>query len=368
MFNPFVLFRSVLLSSVRVGLFIVFALVVGACAPTTSTSQPISITLPPTQAAVVLATAVPTTARPPTDTPTFTPSLTHTLTPTFTLTSTFTQTPTLTLTASDTPIPSPMPTLAPVEFFALARPIASSGVDYVDRSYPYASTGGGNWEVHHGVEFQNPRGTPVLAPDSGTVYYAGTDETNQFGPYLDYYGNVVVITHDFTSPDGLPVFTLYGHLDKVEVETGGRVETGQQIGSVGATGIALGSHLHFEVRVGEPHDFGATRNPELWLFPYRTYGVIVGRVVDNVGNFLPEVEIQVRRAGRSGVYRYVRTYADGGRINSDNLWGENFALGDVPAGDYDVVISDRNGRTHFKQTITVSADRITWVEAVVELP
>lgn len=354
--------------SIRLGLFVLFALAVGACEPSAATTQPLAVTLPPTQAAVALATAAPTTARPPTDTPIFTPTETPTLTPTFTLTSTFTLTPTLTLTASETPIPSPTPTLAPVEFFALARPIASSGVDYVDRSYPYASTGGGNWAVHHGVEFQNPRGTPVLAPAPGSVYFAGEDTDNQFGPYLDYYGNVVVIVHDFRSPDGLPVFTLYGHLDKLEVETGGRVETGQQIGSVGATGIALGPHLHFEVRVGDPNDFGATRNPELWLTPYRTYGMIVGRVVDNAGNLLPEVEIQVRRASRSGVYRYVRSYADNGLINSDNLWGENFTLGDIPGGDYDVVISDRNGRTHFKQTVTVSADRIAWVEAVVELP
>lgn len=358
-------FRSL---SIGLGGGLLFTSVFAACTPATPTAQSVAVTLAPTQAAVVLATAIPTTERPPTETPTLTPSLTPTLTPTFTVTPTLTWTPTLTLTASETPIPSPTPTLAPVEFFALARPIASSGVDYIDRSYPYASTGQGNWEVHHGVEFQNPRGTPVLAPAPGTVYYAGDDSTNLFGPYLSYYGNVVVITHDFKSPDGLPVFTLYGHLDKLEVETGQRIDTGHQIGSVGATGIALGPHLHFEVRVGEPGDFGATRNPELWLHPYRTYGVIVGRVANSAGDLLPEVALQVRRAGRSAVYRYVWSYADNGLINSDNLWGENFTLGDVPAGDYDVIISDRNGKTHFKQTVSVVADRITWVDAVIDQP
>jgi hypothetical protein len=64
----------------------------------------------------------------------------------------------------------------------------------------------------------------------------------------------------------------------------------------------------------------------------------------------------------------VWTYGDNGLINSDNLWGENFTLGDIPAGDYDVIISDRNGKTHFKQTVSVVADRITWVDAVIDQP
>lgn len=336
---------------------IIAGLMLGACAPQQADVQSVSITLAPTQAAAVLASPVP---------PTIAPTFTATPTPSPTLTLTPSRTPSATHTPSITPTASPSPTLTPVAFFPLARPIAGGGTDFVDRSYPYGSTGKGNWEVHHGVEFQNPRGTPVLATAPGEVFFAGDDSATRFGPYTGYYGNLVVILHDFRSPDGVGVFTLYGHLDRVDVEAGARVETGQHLGSVGATGIALGPHLHFEVRLDDPYDFGATRNPEFWLRPYRTYGMIAGRLTDATGAPLPEVEIQIRRAGRSAVYRYITTYADRGQVKPDNLWGENFALGDVPAGDYDVIVSTRDGRVRYRGTQTVIADDIAWVEIVVE--
>jgi murein DD-endopeptidase MepM/ murein hydrolase activator NlpD len=63
------------------------------------------------------------------------------------------------------------------------------------------------------------------------------------------YGNVVAIKH---SQDRS---TLYAHLSSIAVAKGQRVEQGQRIGAVGATGYATGPHLHFEFRVnGEHHD------------------------------------------------------------------------------------------------------------------
>lgn len=333
-------------------IFALLVILVTGCS-TPKEPQAFSVTLVATQGAVAIATAVPSSTPTSTLTPTLTPTLTQTPTPTKTLTPTLTLTPTIT------------PTLAPVALLVLARPISRSGVDYVDRSYPYASTARGNWEVHHGVEFQNPRGTPVLATAPGTIYYAGDDSETLFGPYKGYYGNLVVIQHDFKSPDGMGVFTLYGHLDRVEVETGQRVATGDHVGNIGATGIAVGPHLHFEVRLDNPHDFSATRNPELWLIPYPQHGVIAGRITNKQGNLQHELALQIRRANRATVYRDVWSYVDDPLINSDNLWHENFALGDVPEGDYDVVVGDRNGRIRFKQTITVKSGDITFVDVIL---
>jgi murein DD-endopeptidase MepM/ murein hydrolase activator NlpD len=88
--------------------------------------------------------------------------------------------------------------------------------------------------IHGGLDIAAPLGTPVHAPAEGVVVVAG--------PY-PYYGNVVFLDH------GGGFSTRYGHLAKADVKAGDRVERGDVIGRVGATGLATGSHLHYEVRV-----------------------------------------------------------------------------------------------------------------------
>jgi hypothetical protein len=78
---------------------------------------------------------------------------------------------------------------------------------------------------------------------------------------------------------------------------------------------------------------------------------------------VPEVVIQVRR--RQSVVRYGYSYAEGSCINSDNLWRETFSAGDVPEGDYEVLVAERNGRVRFRQDITVARGKITWVDIVL---
>ena len=47
--------------------------------------------------------------------------------------------------------------------------------------------------------------------------------------------------------------TVYGHLSRIDVQKGQRVEQGDGIGAVGSTGWSTGPHLHFEFRVNGAH-------------------------------------------------------------------------------------------------------------------
>jgi murein DD-endopeptidase MepM/ murein hydrolase activator NlpD len=91
-------------------------------------------------------------------------------------------------------------------------------------------TGGADY--HGGLDIAADRGQPVYATAAGTV---------TFSRYQGAYGNLVVVDHGF----GLE--TRYGHLSTFAVAAGDRVQRGDVVGRVGATGRATGNHLHYEV-------------------------------------------------------------------------------------------------------------------------
>ncbi len=279
--------------------------------------------------------------------------------------------PTATATVAPTPT-APAGTATPTphreagvllaDHYWLHRPIGLEYRNYVDRTYPYGSTGEGRLPPHTGVEFFNPAGTPVLAAEDATVYYAGTDETQVFGPHAGYYGNLIVLQFDMAYNEE-PLYALYGHLSLVNVETGDRVVSGQRIGAVGGTGIASGgAHLHFEVRVGDPLNFpGSLRNPDLWIAPFIDYGTLAGRVTGPDGEPVPDVVIILQGADMP---RYGVTYTDSEDIIPDDVFGENFTYGDLPEGWYEV--SMNSGTKIYKQQVFVQAGRTTWIEVQFE--
>jgi len=107
----------------------------------------------------------------------------------------------------------------------------SSGFSY-SRLHPVL----GRRMPHLGVDYAAPRGTPVLASASGKVIYAGRKGGN---------GNLVKLRH----PNGYT--TYYLHLSRISVRNGQYVQQGQQIGRVGATGIATGPHLDYRIQTNE---------------------------------------------------------------------------------------------------------------------
>ncbi len=274
-------------------------------------------------------------------------------------------------TASQAP-PTPTPCadivcVLPAPHAVLMRPIGGGGNIYPDRTYPYGSTQGGPREPHHGVEFFNPAGTPVLAAAAGRVVFAGSDaEATSISPQPGFYGNVVVLEHRVAGVEA-PVFTLYAHMRRVDVVLDQTVATGDQLGEVGQTGIAIGPHLHFEVRVGA-NTYSSTRNPELWLTPLRSrgqdWGALVGIVVGPDGERLRDVSVVVRpqAVSDSVVDKYLTTYS-GLDNNGDDLLDENFGLGDLPPGTYRVGV---NGVQTAIQTVTVAPGSVTVVRFTIE--
>jgi len=243
----------------------------------------------------------------------------------------------------------------------LARPIDEDHVNYVEVNYRYGTTQQGKYAPHHGVEFYNPQGTPILAAAEGIVVFAGPDVTQApISPLPNFYGNAVVV--ELTQAlNNQPVFNLYGHLLVVSVKPGQVVHTGDLLGNVGGTGAANGGpHLHFEVRVGY-NDYTSTRNPELWLKPFPNWGVLAGRVVDSKGNLVPLAAVTIRSGqieSDTPVNRYLTTYA-AETVNADPAYGENFVVGDLPPGTY--IVSVNTTKT-YRQTIVVKPDGVTWIE------
>ena len=90
--------------------------------------------------------------------------------------------------------------------------------------------------LHSGIDLTARQGTPIYATGDGVVKVAGRNPKGLSG-----YGVVAVIDH------GYGFQTLYAHMKEVKVKVGQKVVRGQQIGTVGSTGISTGAHLHYEV-------------------------------------------------------------------------------------------------------------------------
>ena len=118
----------------------------------------------------------------------------------------------------------------------LASPMAFSRVTsgFAMRFHPILQT----WRAHLGVDYGAATGTPVRTVGDGVVEFAGVQNG---------FGNVVMVKHNGTNT------TVYAHLSKINVRPGQRVQQGENIGLVGATGWATGPHLHFEFRVAGVH-------------------------------------------------------------------------------------------------------------------
>ena len=224
--------------------------------------------------------------------------------------------------------PSPWaPTL--YDHFYFASPIAANEINTPVADYRY---GGVFFQdvVHTGVDIPAPKGTPVLAAGAGTVIWAGYGVYREGFDPTDPYGLAVTIRHDFGYQNQM-LYTIYGHLDQIDVVEGQHVESGETLGLVGETGKVTGPHLHFEVRIGQ-NSFFTTRNPELWLVPPIGWGIIAGRLMNTAGQLINDHMIIITEPQSKQnwfAWSYGKT-----SVNSDLYYQENLVVGDMPAGTY----------------------------------
>ncbi len=85
---------------------------------------------------------------------------------------------------------------------------------------------------HSGMDIAAEKGKPIASPADGIIIESGD---------FFFSGNIVYIQH------GRGLITLFAHLDRIDVEVGEKVNKGQIIGTVGATGRVTGPHLHWSV-------------------------------------------------------------------------------------------------------------------------
>lgn len=112
-------------------------------------------------------------------------------------------------------------------------------------AHSITSTFGERWnKMHKGIDMISAD-YRILAADGGRVSFAGVKTG---------YGNCIVISH------GNGYETLYGHLSRIDVKRGDKVERGESIGIMGDTGHSFGIHLHFEI-----HKNGSLQNPIKYL-------------------------------------------------------------------------------------------------------
>lgn len=98
---------------------------------------------------------------------------------------------------------------------------------------------------HLGIDLASTRQADIVATNGGTVTFAQLN---------GIYGHMPLIHH------GLGLYSLYGHCSNVFVTEGQHVAAGEVIGKTGATGLALGDHLHFGMVVQ-----GVEVRPAEWM-------------------------------------------------------------------------------------------------------
>lgn len=205
---------------------------------------------------------------------------------------------------------------------------------------------------HRGIDILI-RWDTVKSASSGMVHFVGYNPNDTIGGFEpNGAGNYIVIKSQW---QGRWIFIYYMHLQRPLVNVNDLILTGQPIAISGNTGRSTGAHLHFEIRLDFPQSTSRkTKNPELWC-AITGMGAIYGRVPNAANSTRVDIFPDPKPRPPYTTFSYALTYNfNDPYIGSDDIYNENYAIGDVKPGTY--TIRALNGA--YVRAVTVSAGQV----------
>jgi murein DD-endopeptidase MepM/ murein hydrolase activator NlpD len=236
--------------------------------------------------------------------------------------------------------------------FRILRPVPDN--IQTNGSYLYGEPSVSNpGYAHRGIDIL-VKWDSVFSATNGTVYFVGYNPADTIGGYEpNGGGNYVVIKSQYDSKN---IYLYYMHLKMPYVSQGQSVTQGQPIALSGNTGYSTGAHLHFEIRMNTPNFSSpkSRRNPELWC-AITGMGAIYGKVPGASNNTRVDIFPDPKPRPPYTTFSYALTYnfADP-YIGSDDVYQENYAIGDVKPGTY--TIKALNGA--YTRVVTVGPGQV----------
>ncbi|MBE2281357.1 MAG: peptidoglycan DD-metalloendopeptidase family protein [Ignavibacteriaceae bacterium] len=245
--------------------------------------------------------------------------------------------------------------------FRIKRPVLNH--IQTNGSYLYGEPRYGNAALAHlGIDIA-ARYDTIYSATSGVVTFVGYNPNDTVGGFEPTgAGNYIVIRSEWS---GTNHFFFYMHLKTPFVNQNQTVTLGQPVALSGNTGNSTGPHLHFEIRKGSS-SYGVNRsrrNAELWC-AIDGMGAIYGTVPNAPNSTRVDITPDPKPRPPYTTFGYALTYNfNDPYIGSDDIYGENYAIGDVKPGTYTI----RALGGTYTRVVTVTAGEIVNADASVGL-
>ncbi len=236
--------------------------------------------------------------------------------------------------------------------FRFQRPVKDN--IQTNGSYLYGEPRYGNSSLAHlGIDIA-ARYDTVFAAETGVVTFVGYNPNDTVGGYEPGGAGNYITQRSLWN--GKTVYMLYMHLQKPLVTSGANISRGQPIAISGNTGNSTGPHLHFELRMNTATYAtpGSRRNAELWA-GMTGMGAIAGRVPNAPNSTRVDISPDPKPRPPYTTYGYSLTYNfNDPYVGSDEVYNENYAIGDVKPGTY--TITALGGA--YRRVVTVAAGQV----------